>query len=100
MYGNNITLLDFLVLPIVLLFVYAIAYHYRNRHYPHGHPYHRYFIPGLTLKIAGAIFIGLVYEYYYRGGDTMNYFYHARVINSSFTDSPGKMAEPAVPPSE
>lgn len=90
MYGNNITLLDFLVLPFVLLFVYAIAYRYRNRHYPGNHPYRKYFIPGLTLKIAGAIFIGLVYEYYYRGGDTMNYFYHARVINSSFADSPVK----------
>lgn len=90
MYGNNITLLDFLVLPIVLLFVYAIAYRYRNRHYPGNHPYRKYFIPGLTFKILGALFIGLVYEYYYRGGDTMNYFFHAKVINSSFADSPLK----------
>ncbi|MBO9592149.1 MAG: hypothetical protein J7599_04510 [Niabella sp.] len=38
----------------------------------------------------GAIFIGMVYEYYYQGGDTMNYFLHAKIINSAFDDSPVK----------
>jgi hypothetical protein len=44
---------------------------------------------GLYLKFAGAIFIGLIYEYYYGGGDTYHFFFHAKVINSSLNDSFG-----------
>ena len=42
---------------------------------------------GLTAKIVGAVFIGLLYQYHYEGGDTSNYFYHSQVINSSFSES-------------
>ncbi|SDC70457.1 hypothetical protein [Niabella drilacis] len=86
----NITILDYAILPFVLAAIYGIAFRYRNRHYPSGHPYRPYFITGLTLKIAGAVFIGMVYEYYYKGGDTMNFFHDARIINSAFEDSPLK----------
>ena len=86
----NITLLDYAILPFVLAAIYGIAFRFRNRHYPPGHPYRPYFITGLTLKIVGAVFIGMVYEYYYQGGDTMNYFLHAKIINSAFEESPVK----------
>lgn len=39
--------------------------------------------------MGGAIFIALIYQYYYGGGDTYNYFSHASVINSSLHDSFG-----------
>ena len=42
------------------------------------------------LRVVGAIFIGLVYEFYYSGGDTSAFFYHAKVINQSLGDSPVK----------
>ena len=42
---------------------------------------------GLYLKFAGAIFIALIFEYYYGGGDTYHFFYHAKVINSSLDES-------------
>ncbi|MEQ8549847.1 MAG: hypothetical protein RIC03_18175 [Cyclobacteriaceae bacterium] len=45
-----------------------------------------YFIPALTLKFFGAIFIGLVYQFYYSGGDTYHYFYHSGVIREAFLD--------------
>lgn len=82
-----ITLLDYLLLPIVLAIVYAIAYKIRDKKYPRKHPWHKYFIPALTLKIVGAIFIGLVYAYYYKGGDTFHFFHHARIINSAADES-------------
>jgi hypothetical protein len=28
-----------------------------------------------TLKIIGAVFLGIIYEYYYKGGDTLNYWH-------------------------
>lgn len=87
---QNITLLDYAILPFVLFLIYFIAFRYRNKHYPPTHPYRPFFITSLTLKIVGAVFIGMVYEYYYKGGDTMNFFHDARIINSAFADSPVK----------
>src|SRR5471030_3286766 len=85
----RITALDYFLLPIYLWLIYKIAYYYRDRFYPKGNIYRPYFIPGLTVKIAGAIFIGLIYNYYYDGGDTFNFFFHSQVINSTFSHSPG-----------
>jgi len=84
-----ITIYDYLLLPFYLLVIYLVAYRFRNKYYPEGHPWRPYFIPGLTVKIAGAIFIGMLYQYYYSGGDTANYFLQGRVVNSAFSDSPG-----------
>ena len=47
-----------------------------------------YFFPALTLKIIGAISIGLLYQFYYGGGDTFVYHSGSRVIWEAFTDSP------------
>jgi hypothetical protein len=87
---QNISILDYILLPVVIGLVYLFAYRYRNNHYGTKHAYRKYFIPGLTVKIIGAIFIGLIYQYYYKGGDTFNFFLHAKIINSSFADSPVK----------
>lgn len=44
-------------------------------------------MPAFALKIFGAIFLGLIYQYYYKGGDTLNYWHQSTVINSSFNES-------------
>lgn len=67
--------------------VYRFAYSYRNRHYGNKHPWRPYFIPALFVKIFGALFIGVIYAYYYKGGDTFNYFLHSQVINSALDES-------------
>ncbi len=82
-----ITPLDYILLPMYLMIVYAFAYNIRNKLYPRQHPWRKYFMPAFTAKIIGGIFIGLVYQYYYSGGDTSAYFYHGKVINQSFDDS-------------
>lgn len=84
---NYITILDFAVLPIVLFIIYFVFLTARNKWYPKGHPWRPYFIPALTLKIIGGIAITLIYVYYYKGGDTINYFAQAKVINSALEDS-------------
>ncbi|MBC7655372.1 MAG: hypothetical protein H7098_12980 [Oligoflexus sp.] len=85
---DQITLGDYLLLPFYLLAIYSIAFKLRDRLYPKNHPLRTYFIPGLTVKLFGAIFIGLIYQYYYHGGDTFAFFAHCQIINSSFFDSP------------
>jgi len=85
-----ISLLDYVILPFVLAIIYIIAYNFRNRNYPKKHPWRKYFIPALSVKIFGAIFISMIYAYYYKGGDTFIFFNHARVINSAFDESATK----------
>jgi hypothetical protein len=80
---------DLVLTPIYLAFIIFFARRHRDRSYPIGHPLRAYYLPGLYAKLGGAIFIGLVYQYYYGGGDTFNYFVHAKIINSSINDSFG-----------
>ena len=46
-----------------------------------------FFIPALTLKFVGAIALGLIYQFYYGGGDTFNYYYHSKIIHTAFDHS-------------
>lgn len=78
---------DFFITPIFLLLIYGAAFWLRpmvtdkqNR---------KYFIPGLSLKILGAIAVGLIYQFYYGGGDTFTYFHlGSKYIWEAFRDSP------------
>ncbi len=86
----NLSILDFALLPFYLAIVYLFAFRTRKKRYPQKNPLRKYYIPALTIKIFGAIFIGLVYGYYYKSGDTYYYFNQAQVLNSSFDESVGK----------
>ena len=51
----------------------------------------KYFIPALTVRLIGAISVGLIYQYYYNGGDTFNFFTHGSLhIWEAWKDSPIK----------
>lgn len=84
-----ITITDFLLLPVYLFVVFVFAAYFKNKHYPKGHPLRPYFMPAFTLKIIGAILLGVIYQFYYKGGDTLNYWHQTEVINSSFDESFG-----------
>jgi len=64
---------DFLVTPFYILLIYYFAYRYKSRNLA-GTDIGKYFIPGLTVKFIGAITAGLIYLFYYKGGDTLFYF--------------------------
>lgn len=82
-----ISLLDYLLLPFVLVIIYAIAIYNRNKHYSLKHPWRKYYIPALSVKLFGAVFNGMLHYYYYGGGDTFNFFYHSGIINSALDES-------------
>jgi hypothetical protein len=82
-----LTTWDLVLTPIYLLILVSIAKWMRDRKYPKGHPLRRYYLPGLYVKFGGAIFIALVYQYYYEGGDTYNFYSHSRIINSALDNS-------------
>lgn len=81
---------DWLILPVLLIVIHAVATRLRAKWYPLGHAWRPYFLPALYVKIFGAIFIGLLYTYYYTSGDTFRFFENASVLNSVFSESPGK----------
>ncbi len=83
----HLTILDFALLPFVIAIVYLIAFQIRNKRYSMKNPLRKYYIPALSVKVFGAVFIGLIYAYYYKGGDTYYYFNQAQVLNSSLDES-------------
>ena len=82
-----LTIWDLVLTPVYLLILVAIAKSQRDKRYPVGHPLRRYFLPGLYVKFGGVIFIALVYQFYYGGGDTFNFYTHSQIINSALDDS-------------
>lgn len=77
---------DIIVTPIVILLVYGIAIVIRP--FVTDSVTRRYFMPALTVKIIGALALGFIYQFYYRGGDTFNYHsYGSRHIWEAFMDS-------------
>jgi hypothetical protein len=82
-----LTIWDLILTPFYLLILIWIAKRQCNKRYPKGHALRPYFMNGLYVKFAGAILIALIYQYYYGGGDTFQYFKHTKIINSAFNDS-------------
>jgi hypothetical protein len=80
---------DLIVTPVFIIFVFFIAYLVRPRFTDQVN--RKYFLPALAVKIVGAIILGLIYQFYYDGGDTYNYHtYGSRYIWEAFSESPIK----------
>lgn len=80
---------DLIVTPAVAMLVYLMAYLIRP--YVTDAVNRKYFFPALSVKIIGAIALGVIYQFYYSGGDTYNFHTHgSRHIWEAFVDSPGK----------
>ncbi len=82
-----ITITDYILLPFYLFVVLVLALHFRNKYYKNKHPLRKYFMWAFGLKLFGGLFVSLIYSYYYKGGDTLAYWYQTEIINSSLQDS-------------
>jgi len=78
---------DVFLTPCYLIIVYFAAYVFKSRgiRYP---LLKQYFIPALTVRIIGAIALGLIYQFYYNGGDTYNYYKYGTIIWKAVWESP------------
>ena len=79
---------DLFVTPLYLLVIYLLAYLVRPM--VTDRFTRKYFIPGLSVKVFGALAVGFIYQFYYSGGDTFNYYHDADYIWKAFLDSPVK----------
>ncbi|HBK88143.1 MAG: hypothetical protein U0289_12440 [Cyclobacteriaceae bacterium] len=78
---------DFVSTPIILVVVYVVAFLLRP--YVTDQLTRQYFIPALTVRVFGALALGVVYQFYYDGGDTYNYHTGgSRIIWEAFMKDP------------
>lgn len=81
---------DLFLTPLYLIVIYGLAYWARPM--VTNKTTRKYYFPALTVKLIGAIAIGLIYQFYYGGGvgtgDTFNYFRQAGTMQQAFWDSP------------
>lgn len=78
---------DFIVTPIVIFIVFFIAM--KIRPYLTDSKTRKYFIPALSLKVVSALLLGIIYQFYYGYGDTLNYHTKgSRIVYEAFLDNP------------
>ena len=75
---------DFFIAPPYIAIIYLLAY--IAKPYVTDSRTQRYFMLALTLKIVGALSFGLVYQFYYGGGDTFSYYYNSSQIYKALTE--------------
>lgn len=81
-----LSIFDLLLTPLYILGAYAYGYYVTKKNI-RTNPEYKYFTKGLMVRIFGAIALGLVYFFYYDGGDTTNYFQTSSAYaNLMFTD--------------
>lgn len=82
----GLELSDYLLTPFYVALLYGLAYMVRpsvtNKYTK------PYFLPAFTLKVIGALALGVLYHTIY-GGDTNNYFHSASIVNEAFGQSFG-----------
>ena len=77
---------DFLFTPIYLFVIYFIFYQVRSSFTNKNT--RRFFIPAITVKIIGALSLGIIYYHYYGGGDTTQYYKESTVIIEALSYDP------------
>lgn len=77
---------DIILAPIYFVILYGLFASQRGKYTNKIN--RKYFTQSLQSKFAGAIALGLIYYFYYDGGDTTLYFDLARYISRSFYESP------------
>ncbi len=81
-----LSIFDILLLPFYVIGAYAYGFYITKKNIRQK-PEYAYFTKGLMVRVCGAITLGLVYFFYYNGGDTTNYFQTASAFaNLMFKD--------------
>lgn len=79
------TLSDVVFTPLFLCLVFILLYYTGSKI---KHPRLRmFFFAGAWLKIVAGIGLGLIYQFYYEGGDTFNYYNQGLTVTEAFKDS-------------
>ena len=92
MYIEYFGLIDIQYWEYVVLFFYLVVlylYFARRKNMAIAtNPEYRYLLRGLFAKVIGGIAFSLIYFYYYRGGDTIAYFYSSVAMSNLAKQAP------------
>lgn len=72
---------------IYFIFLFVGMYALADSRYQ-GTPYKSTFLKGYIVKVFGGLAFGAIYAFYYKGGDTLNYFHDCSVFYNSFVSDP------------
>ncbi len=72
---------DLIVGPIYFLLIYRWAKANQRKREVTYSPY-KWYTKGLLAKMFAAIAVGVIYQFIYGGGDTINYFYSAKCVSN------------------
>lgn len=78
---------DLVVLPVYLGIIYLLATFIRGKN-SSNRLYQNYFFRGLNYKIIGGVGFACIYWFYYKGGDSLNFFYAAKCLHKLFYNNP------------
>jgi hypothetical protein len=76
-----LTIFDLLLTPLYLLFIYMAAGYVQHKRIQKNGLY-KWYRKGLMVKLLGAIGVCIVYQFYYKGGDTVNYYQTSTAISN------------------
>ncbi len=80
--------LDLITSPGLFLIMFTYIRNMSNQLYPNKPLERKYFVSAFVLKCFGAIALGLIYQFYYYGGDTFNYYENAMHLSRALTTEP------------
>jgi len=83
----EINIWDIILSPFYLMVIFFISRRTRNKNIENN-PGYRYYLPGLWLKIICGISLSLIYIYYFKGGDTISYFYDTKTLGNVLFENP------------
>jgi hypothetical protein len=87
----KMTLQDLIITPFYLLLIFFVLLVIRSKMVK-DLTIRKYFFPAVFLKILGAISLGLIYQFYYKGGDTLIYFLGAGYLYEAMFEVPYQAA--------
>ena len=82
---RTLYLYDYLLAPFIIAILIYCAKNFVEKKYL-TLQIHKYVLPALYVRIVGCILSGLMYQYYYGGGDTYSFFSGALCLNDAIVD--------------
>jgi len=79
-----ISLIDWGIWVVYLVIIFFVLWFYR---YSKSAEEYRFFLPGFLIKVFGSIAFTLIYVYYYKFGDSFEYYKGALALNEAMSNS-------------
>ncbi|MCB9194904.1 MAG: hypothetical protein H6598_01590 [Flavobacteriales bacterium] len=80
---------EWILVPGLVIIIYFLGARYKAKKIGHN-PEYKYFLTALMFKVFGGIFFGLIYVFYYGGGDTISYYSSAIPLSNLFWENPSE----------